>query len=128
MIRYSWKGVLIATKYSGNEIISAIKALSPKAKPKNRRDPVYKYQQMESIKGNSFLLREWDLILNQHKYSTYNICMYLYLASFRSYEAYLLTGDKTLDIRYSNVCRKKLEDNPLLKLENFQIKFKYEEL
>ena len=79
----------------------------------------------KQISGTSFLLNEKDL-LNSTEDDFY-IASYVYLASFRNYSDYVLLGIKDLDLSYiPDIDIERYKSNPLLRINDRTIKFKYE--
>lgn len=94
--------------------------------PRNRRDPLYKYYFID-FSGSSFLAHPDKLIVNRHKWSDTEIANYLGLASFRNLGEYKATGKVTLDLDHCPMSRDALNRNRLLRIEDDQIHFRYED-
>ena len=83
--------------------------------------------QKRTLHGKSFLLNPKPLFANSNVDILYKI-QYIKLAARRDYALYKLYGYASLDLSYyPDIDTNKLRTNPLLSINNNQIKFLYEE-
>lgn len=128
MILYDWKKIFDKSKGSAKECYIIVKMLTYKEVPRNKKDPIYKYYDMD-FSGVSFLVHPEFLVYNAYQHTYRDIGVYLALASLRSYADYKLTGDTTLDVLQSPVPPSTLiTERGLLRIEDTRIHFIYEEV
>lgn len=110
-----------------NYMVQALKLYWQKRSlPKNSRS-VYKPIK-KSLAGSSFLLNPKSFFADKTTDISY-LVQYLRLSARRDYALYKQYRIKHLDLTYfSDLNLPALESNPLLDIQNKQIKFKYEEL
>lgn len=91
---------------------------------KNSKDPFVP----RNLRGSNFLLNP-EKFLNDKVTDLYYKVQYLKLASLRNYYDYIEFGYKFLDITlYPDLNINAIRSNPLLKITNTKIYFKYEEI
>jgi hypothetical protein len=79
------------------------------------------------LSGNSFLLKP-EQLLNDKTTDILFIYQYILLAARRDYSHYKLFGEKSLPLSYfPDINLSSIRTNPLLKVTNTEITFKYEE-
>lgn len=89
---------------------------------------ILKYGLKRKLVGNSFLLNAKE-ILNDKNTDILYIYQYILLAARRDYYLYKLYGVRTLPLSYyPDIDKSTIVHNPLLKIQNNEIYFKYEEL
>ena len=92
----------------------------PRSRHQLRVDPAL-------LQGKSFLLNPRDLFLDKSTDPAY-IAQYIRLAARRSYVLYKLYNFRGLDLSfYPDLDISKITHNPLLKIANNKLHFKYEE-
>jgi len=120
MLFFNWIGLV---KESGGDPSKAVSILLDYY---NKR--ILKYGLKQKLVGNSFLLNAKD-ILNDKNTDILYIYQYLLLAARRDYSFYKLYGSRSLPLSYyPDIDRSILMHNPLLKIQNDEIYFKYEEI
>ena len=128
MLLYNWNRIFKTCKANTFEIVQVFKMMVKKQLPRNRYDTLYKYADID-FRGQSFLVHPDVLLYNSYKYSYRDICIYLALASLRSYGEYKVNGTITLDPLYIQEDPILfLNNNKLLYVENQQIHFLHEEV
>jgi len=127
MILYNWQKIFKAADGNAVECWRIFKMLARSEIPRNKYDMIYYYSSM-NFRGDSFLLHEDVLLFNSYKYNTYDLCVYLALASLRSLAEYKASGKVTLDLTHTKLDpRKHLDDPSLLPIKDGHIHFPYEE-
>lgn len=112
-----------------SEIVRIIKMLTYKNIPYNRKDPIYKYSDID-FSGTSFLLNPELLFYNAYKHDVKDIALYLSLASVRQYPEYIINGDLTLPLIKSPVENPQeffIDPDSLLFVKDQRIHLIYEE-
>jgi hypothetical protein len=126
MLLFSWKKIYRKSGGMSSRIILILKTMLNTTIPKNRWDPTYKYF-YEDFSGTSFLINPYDLLQNSFRWTKKEIGDYVGLASFRSLGEYRATGKKTLDLAHSPIGIDAINKNRLLRVENGEIHFYYED-
>ena len=128
MLLYNWNRIFETCKGSPFEIVRVFKMLVDKQLPRNKYDELYKYSHI-NFSGQSFLVHPDVLLYQAYKYSYRDICVYIALASLRSYGDYKAYGKTTLDpLLLTEDPYIFLNNNRLLSLENGEIHFLHEEV
>jgi hypothetical protein len=127
MLLYSWAKVFRRAEADPNRINGIMKMLINKQLPKNTYDPIFRYAQMD-FSGESFLLHPDVLLYNAYKYTPRDIAVYYAMSSVRLIGDYLATKKLTLDLLHSPVSLDLIKDNKLLRIEDDNIHFIYEEV
>lgn len=128
MIQYNWQKIFKTADGRAVECWRIFKMLARNEIPRNKYDPIYYYSAM-NFHGDSFLLREDALLYYSYKYSTYDLCVYLALASLRPLAEYRASGKLTLDLAHAPLDpRDYLKQTRLLQVKDQQIHFYYEEV
>lgn len=127
MLLYNWHKIYAAAQGSAVECYRIFDMITFSKLPKNKFDPIYSYSQM-NFTGKSFLKHPEVLIYNSYRYKRRDVCIYLALASLRSFAAYKISDTLTLDLLHSPVDpRDYLYDTDLLPVKDGLIHFPYEE-
>lgn len=126
MLLYDWKKICKEAGSSSKRIIIILEAMLQRRLPYNRYDPTYRYYHKD-FSGHSFLVNPHSLIRYRYKWKDKEIADYIGLASFRNLAEYKLTGKVTLDLSCSPVGQDALNNNRLLRVEDNQIHFLYED-
>lgn len=126
MLLYSWKKILKQSGGSSRRIVTILKAITQRELPKHVYDPVYKYYYTD-FSGNSFLANPDALLINRYKWREKEIADYIGLASFRNTGEFMATGKITLDLSHSPMRQDAINNNRLLRIENNEIYFLYED-
>lgn len=125
MLYYNWQRIFRAAKQKPSECIRIARALTFNTIPWGLYDPLYKYN-LNAFIGESYLSNPIDLL--NSRYSKYDICIYMAIASQRSLASYLLSKDTTLELIHSRVDPTSyLRDDSLLWVDKGIIHFKFEE-
>jgi hypothetical protein len=127
MLFFDWNKILKLSRGNTKNIIRllAIYVLGLQM-PKNRKDLHRLYNQ--DISGNSFLINPRPIIKNVAQASFEDIVMYVELASLRNYLDFKWQGFRRLPLRYTEIDRETIENNPLLEIDGQDnITFYYEE-
>jgi hypothetical protein len=127
MLLYNWNKVFNSTGGDVFDIYLVLKMLTNKEIPENKYDKIYKYSDID-YKGESFLLHPDVLLFNRYKHSYREIAQYLGLASLRSLAEYTTSGKLTLDLFMIDVDPGIINENSLLRVEDGQVHFLYEEV
>jgi hypothetical protein len=116
-------------KAKGNivECNRIMEMITTKRLPTNKRDPLYKYSNINFI-GRCFLLHPDILLFNSYKYDQREIAIYYALAAMRSISEYSATQKITLDLIRVPVELDTINENRLLRIESGNIHFIYEEV
>lgn len=124
---YSWKKILRKAGHSSKSIVNALHYLLDPSPMMKHRNHYYKRFYGYDFSGYSFLRNPYDLIAARYKYTDKEIADYLGLASFRNLADYKAFGKTTLDLDISPLPREKLLKNRLLRIENDQVHFLFED-
>ena len=127
MFLFDWKKVYDTAEGNVSRCNMIMEMLIKKQIPNNKYDPIYSYSQM-SFMGISFMLHPDVLLFNSYKYSTRDISVYYALASLRSLPEYVVSQKTTLDVLHLPVPLETITQNRLLRLEEDDIHFLYEEV
>ena len=126
MLLYNWNKIFTHCESNPVEMVRVFRMLVEKQIPNNRYDKIYKYSNVD-FSGDCFLIHPDVLLYNSYKYSYRDICVYVALASKRSYAEYRAFGKRTLDIIHLPEGPIIMEDYSLLYIEDEEIHFVYEE-
>ena len=127
MLLYNWQKIFAAGQGSATECYRIFKMLALKEIPENRFDPIYWYS-MKNFSGNSFLKHPEVFIKISYRYKYRDLCIYLALASQRSYAQYKVAGTLTLELIHSRIDpRECLFDKTLIPVKDGILIFPYEE-
>jgi len=81
-----------------------------------------------NLSGDSYLLNPREIFKNKLQVTFNNMALYIELASLRNYLDYKWYGVKSLPLKYTEIDRKLLDENPLLEIDGQDnITFYYEE-
>ena len=127
MLFYDWKKIYETCRGNTSEVLRVLKMLVEKEIPLNQYDKIYKYSHID-FRGSSFLLHPDVLLYNAYQYSYKDICIYVAMASARSYAEYAAHGKLSLDLLHLTIDPFIFLDNPsLLYVDSDQLHFLYEE-
>ena len=127
MILYNWKKILKETNGSTKDIMVILDILTYRIPPSNYYDPKFKFW-TKRWGGHSFLLNPEPLFIQRRFFSDKEIVEYAGVASFRSYNHYVVTKDTTLDLMRYPLSEDIITNNRLLWIEDDKIHFKFEEI
>ncbi|NDD82986.1 hypothetical protein EBZ38_01705 [bacterium] len=123
MILFDWEKIRSDSKGKIGAIIQIISAITwPEVLPTKRQLIVNKFYGKD-FSGNSFLLNPESLLNKKYELKAKDIVEYIMLASKRSYADYLITGNRTLNVRLLPYV---IASNELITIKNNEIYFKYE--
>ena len=127
MLLYNWTKIFETCEGNVLEMVIVLKMLVEKQIPNNRFDRIYKYSNID-FKGESFLLHPDVLLYNCYQYGYKDVCIYVGLASLRSYAEYKAFGKITLDVLHLPIDPFIfLNNHSLLWVKNDQVHFLHEE-
>lgn len=127
MFLFDWQKVYDSAEGNVSRCNMIMEMLINKQTPKNKYDRIYKFSRMD-FSGHSFLLHPDVLLYHSYKYSTRDISIYYALASIRSLPDYMVSRKITLDLIHLPVDLESITDNRLLRVEDGDIHFLYEEV
>jgi len=127
MFLYDWKKIVSTAEGSPLLVYTIFKMLVLKEIPNSKYDKIYKYVDL-SFAGESFLVNPEQLVFESYKYSYREISQYLALASIRPISEYYATGKTSLDQRLVEFEEELYEENSLLRIQDGEIHFLYEEV
>lgn len=126
MLLYDWKKIVRHSGGDPNRVILIIRSMMLTSMPQSRKDPLYRYY-YKDFSGQSFLNGAGRLISNAYKYSPKEVADYIGLASFRNTGEFLQNNKLTLDLAHSPMGKDALTQNRLLRIEDKDIHFIYED-
>ncbi len=127
MLLFDWKKIYETCHGNTSEVVRVLRMLVEKQIPNNRFDKIYKYSKLD-FTGMSFLLHPDVLLYNAYKYSNKDICIYVSIASLRSYAEYLANRTIHLNIMHLPLDPYMyLDNNSLLLIAGENMHFLYEE-
>ena len=127
MLFYNWKKIFETCKGNASEMVRVLKMLVEKQIPLNQYDRIYKYSSID-FRGECFLLHPDVLLYNAYQYGYKDVCIYVAMASLRSYAEYKANGKTTLDVLHLPVDPFIfLNNHSLLRIQHDGIHFLYEE-
>ena len=128
MLFYNWKKIFETCKGNASEMVRVLKMLVEKQIPINQYDRIYKYSGID-FRGECFLLHPDVLLYNAYQYSYKDVCIYVAMASLRSYADYAAHGKTTLDLIHLPLDPFIFLDNhSLLYVKDDQLCFLHEEV
>ena len=127
MIFFDWKKV---QKLSGGKSVNVVRILAIHTynirMPRSNKNISRFYN--HNLSGDSYLLNPREIFKNKLQVTFNNMALYIELASLRNYLDYKWYGVKTLPLKYTEIDRAAIEDNPLLSIDGQDnITFYYEE-
>lgn len=126
MIFFDWKKV---QKLSGGKSKNVVRILAIHTydikMPRKNKNISQFYQQ--DISGDSYLLNPREIFKNKLQVTLDDMALYIELASLRSYLDYKWYGVNSLPLKYTEIDRAVLRENPLLEIDGQDnITFYYE--
>ncbi len=127
MIFFDWKKV---QKLSGGKPENVVRILAIHTynirMPRKNKNISRFYN--HNLSGDSYLLNPREIFKNKLQVTFNNMALYIELASLRNYLDYKWYGVKSLPLKYTEIDRKLLDENPLLEVDGQDnITFYYEE-
>lgn len=126
MIFYDWAKVYKYSGGSSKRILSIIHTLVYPRMPRNRYDTRYKYRDID-FSGLSYLKHADYLFRKRKCWRDKDLAEYIGIASFRNFNDYKLYNKTTLHLTHCPVSQAQIEQNRLLRIENDEIHFMYED-
>lgn len=126
MILFNFKKVLRHSNKSTKRFLRIMRYITYRETPRDLRDlnvPI----SIEDWSGSNFLINPEALFTNRLKYRELELVHYIGLASMRNYSEYQAIGKTTLDLLACPGKEELINNNRLLRIENGQVIFKYEE-
>ena len=127
MFLFDWQKVYDSAEGNVSRCNMIMEMLISKQTPRNKYDRIYKFSRMD-FTGSSFLLHPDVLLHHSYKYSNRDVSIYYALASIRGYAEYVVSQKTTLDLIHLPVSLESITDNRLLRIEDGNIHFLYEEV
>jgi hypothetical protein len=127
MLFFDWTKVYDSANGSISHCNMIMEMIIKKSLPKNRFDPLYKYSNINFI-GRNFLIHPDMLLFNAYKYGQRDLAIYYSLAALRNVAEYRATQKITLDTAFCPVDLESIKDNRLLRIDEHNIHFIYEEV
>ena len=127
MILYDWHKIYRATDGNLIEVLRIIDSMTYKKIPRNRKDKLYKYSNINFV-GDCYLYNPEQLLSNRRRFSSREIVEYIALAARRNLADYLGFGHTHLDLIQLNIAHEKYFNNRLLYVRDNRLFFLYEEL
>jgi len=127
LIFFDWKKV---QKLSGGKSVNVVRILAIHTynirMPRSNKNISRFYN--HNLSGDSYLINPREIFKNTAQVTFNNMALYIELASLRNYLDYKWYGVKTLPLKYTEIDRAAIEDNPLLSIDGQDnITFYYEE-
>lgn len=126
MLLYDWKKILRHSGSSSKRVLLVFESMLQQHIPVSRDDPTYRYYYID-FTGHSFLVDPWQLLLHKNEYTNKELAEYIGLASFRNLGEYKATGKLTLDLAHSPIRQDAINKNRLLRIDDSEIHFLYED-
>ena len=127
MLLFDWNKIMRVSKGNVGDIIQILRIITYKIQPKNYYDKTFKFYKYK-FGGKSYLLNPKDLLERGRAFSDREVVEYAGVASFRSYNHYVVTKDTTLDLIRYPLSEDIITNNRLLWIEDDKIHFKFEEI
>ena len=126
MIRYNWKKILKDSKSKVSDILLITWYITYDYPPTSKRDRLFKFYGKD-YSGDSFLIYPEGIYKYRKSDSDSEWAAYIGIASYRSYNEYLLSKKLTIEVeRVPKRLQPIILKNRLLKIENGEIHFRYE--
>ncbi len=127
MIFFDWKKVQKLSGGKSKNVVRILAILTYDIKmPRKDKNISQFYNQ--NISGDSYLLNPREIFKNKLQVTLDDMALYIELASLRNYLDYKWYGVKSLPLKYTEIDRKLLDENPLLEVDGQDnITFYYEE-
>ncbi len=126
MIFFDWKKVQKLSGGKSKNVVRLLAILTYDIKmPRKDRNISQFYNQ--DISGDSYLLNPREIFKNKLQVTLDDMALYIELASLRNYLDYKWYGVKSLPLKYTEIDRAVLRENPLLEIDGQDnITFYYE--
>lgn len=119
MIFFNWKKVIQLSEGNIKDIIRIMYAHTYRIDFIRNKKNKDKFRLLtQDIKGDSYLLRPKEIFINERHATLKQMAEYISLASLRNYLDYKWYKDTKLPLRYTELDRKTIENNPLLEIDD----------
>jgi hypothetical protein len=126
MIRYNWKKIAKDSNNKVSDIMLITWYVTYKYPPTSKRDRLFKFYGKD-YSGDSFLLNPEFIYKHRKSASDSEWAEYIAVASYRSYNDYLINNKITLELaRFPKGVQHIIKRNRLFKIENDIVHFLYE--
>ncbi len=127
MIFFDWKKVQKLSGGKSKNVVRILAILTYDIKMPRKDKNISQFYNQD-ISGDSYLLNPREIFKNKLQVTFNNMALYIELASLRNYLDYKWYGVKSLPLKYTEIDRKLLDENPLLEVDGQDnITFYYEE-
>tara|TARA_B100000035_G_C20989004_1_gene549290 strand:+ start:259 stop:666 length:408 start_codon:yes stop_codon:yes gene_type:complete len=127
MFLYDWQKIFEKSEGDASVVFTIFKMMVTDQIPKSKYDKIYRFSYINFI-GGSFLIHPDVLLYNSYKYSHVEVAQYLALASLRPLSDYFVSGKTSLDLNLVEVDIELFIENSLLRIEDNEVHFLYEEV
>ena len=126
MIFFDWNKVQKLSGGKSKNVVRILAIHTYKIKMPRKNKNISQFYNQD-IDGDSYLLNPREIFKNKLQVSFKNMAMYIELASLRNYLDYKWYGVNSLPLKYTEIDRKLLDENPLLEVDGQDnITFYYE--
>ena len=126
MIFFDWKKVQKLSGGKSKNVVRLLAILTYDIKMPRKDKNISQFYNQD-ISGDSYLLNPREIFKNKLQVTFNNMALYIELASRRNYLDYKWYGVKSLPLKYTEIDRAAIEDNPLLSIDGQDnITFYYE--
>ncbi len=127
MIFFDWKKVQKLSGGKSKNVVRILAILTYDIKMPRKDKNISQFYNQD-ISGDSYLLNPREIFKNKLQVTLDDMALYIELASLRNYLDYKWYGVKSLPLKYTEIDRKLLDENPLLEIDGQDnITFYYEE-
>lgn len=126
MIFFDWKKVQKLSGGKSKNVVRLLAILTYDIKMPRKDKNISQFYNQD-ISGDSYLLNPREIFKNKLQVNLDDMALYIELASRRNYLDYKWYGVKSLPLKYTEIDRTAIEDNPLLSIDGQDnITFYYE--
>jgi len=127
LIFFDWKKVQKLSGGKSKNVVRILAILTYDIKMPRKDKNISQFYNQD-ISGDSYLLNPREIFKNKLQVTLDDMALYIELASLRNYLDYKWYGVKSLPLKYTEIDRKLLDENPLLEVDGQDnITFYYEE-
>ena len=127
MIFFDWKKVQKLSGGKSKNVVRLLAILTYDIKMPRKDKNISQFYNQD-ISGDSYLLNPREIFKNKLQVNLDDMALYIELASLRNYLDYKWYGVKSLPLKYTEIDRAVLRENPLLEIDGQDnITFYYEE-
>ena len=126
MIFFDWKKVQKLSGGKSKNVVRLLAILTYDIKMPRKDKNISQFYNQD-ISGDSYLLNPREIFKNKLQVNLDDMALYIELASLRNYLDYKWYGVKSLPLKYTEIDRAVLRENPLLEIDGQDnITFYYE--